>query len=67
MDRGMEFPVRMPEDLRSVLHPKIHGSGIGLAISRQFVKARGGDLKLYGRDGGGTVAEVIMPSSLHLE
>lgn len=40
---------------------KIHGSGIGLAICRQFVKARGGNLKLYPREGGGTVAEVIIP------
>ncbi|MCI2076092.1 MAG: ATP-binding protein [Sphaerochaeta sp.] len=68
MDRGDGIP---RQDAKKIFDPffttKIHGSGIGLAISRQFVKARGGDLKLYGRDGGGTVAEVIMPSSLHLE
>ncbi|MFA7371484.1 MAG: HAMP domain-containing sensor histidine kinase, partial [Sphaerochaetaceae bacterium] len=40
---------------------KIHGSGIGLAICRQFVRAQNGNLKLYSRDGGGTVAEVIIP------
>lgn len=39
---------------------KIHGSGIGLSISRQFLRARGGDIKLYPRDGGGTVVEVII-------
>lgn len=44
---------------------KIHGSGIGLSISRQFVKARGGNIKLYPREGGGTVAEVVLPRSLH--
>ena len=39
---------------------KIHGSGIGLSISRQFLRARGGDIKLYPRSGGGTVAEVTI-------
>lgn len=41
---------------------KIYGSGIGLAICRQFVRALGGDLKLSKREGGGTVALVILPS-----
>lgn len=53
------------ENLEKIFDPffttKIHGSGIGLAICRQFVRARGGNLKLYARDGGGTVAEVILP------
>ena len=40
---------------------KIHGSGIGLAISQQFVRAADGSLRLYSRDGGGTVAEVSLP------
>ena len=39
---------------------KIHGSGIGLSISRQFLRARGGDIKLYPRQGGGSVAEVTI-------
>lgn len=39
---------------------KIHGSGIGLSISRQFLASRGGDIKLYPRDGGGTVVEVTI-------
>lgn len=42
---------------------KINGSGIGLSISREFVAAVGGTLKLYDRDGGGTIAEVVLPSS----
>ncbi len=42
---------------------KINGSGIGLSISREFVTAVGGTLKLYDRDGGGTVAEVTLPCS----
>ena len=40
---------------------KIHGSGIGLSISQQFVRAAGGSLRLYSREGGGTVAEVSLP------
>ena len=40
---------------------KINGSGIGLSISREFVTAVGGTLKLYDREGGGTVAEVVLP------
>ncbi|MSU06374.1 HAMP domain-containing histidine kinase [Spirochaetales bacterium NM-380-WT-3C1] len=39
---------------------KIHGSGIGLSISRQFLRARGGDIKLYPRPDGGSVAEVTI-------
>lgn len=39
---------------------KIHGSGIGLSISRQFLRARGGDIRLSPRSGGGTVAEVTI-------
>ncbi len=42
---------------------KINGSGIGLSISREFVTAAGGTLRLYDRDGGGTVAEVVLPCS----
>lgn len=54
-----------PEAQKKMFNPffttKIHGSGIGLSISRQFVRARGGTLKLRPRDGGGTVVEVILP------
>lgn len=41
---------------------KINGSGIGLSISSQFVKAAGGKLRLYSRNGGGTVAEAVLPA-----
>lgn len=40
---------------------KIHGSGIGLSISRQFVHAQHGQIRLSSRDGGGTSVEVILP------
>lgn len=42
---------------------KTTGSGIGLSITRQFVNARGGSLNLFPREGGGTVAQVILPTS----
>ncbi|HCG63604.1 MAG TPA: two-component sensor histidine kinase [Sphaerochaeta sp.] len=62
-DRGEGIP---EQNLEKIFDPffttKIHGSGIGLAICRQFIRARGGNLKLYAREGGGTVAEVILPS-----
>ena len=63
-DRGDGIP---EENLDKIFDPffttKIYGSGIGLSICRQFVKARGGNLKLYPREGGGTVAEVILPKA----
>ncbi|NCB01169.1 MAG: HAMP domain-containing histidine kinase [Spirochaetia bacterium] len=40
---------------------KVHGSGIGLSISRQFVRARNGDLKIYNREDKGVTVEVILP------
>lgn len=59
MDRGDGLP---KEGRQKLFDPffttKIHGSGIGLSISKQFLNARGGDIKLYDREGGGTVAEV---------
>lgn len=66
MDRGNGIK---SEDEKKIFDPffttKIHGSGIGLSISRQFVRARGGNVRLYSRDGGGTVAEVVLPRSIH--
>ncbi len=66
MDRGEGIAAT---ELRKIFDPffttKIHGSGIGLSISRQFVKARGGNLRLYRREGGGTVAEVVLSRSIH--
>ena len=54
------------ENLEKIFDPffttKIYGSGIGLSICRQFVRARGGNIRLQRREGGGTVAEVILPS-----
>ncbi len=62
MDRGNGLPKETKEKLFDPFFTtKIHGSGIGLSISKQFVEARGGTLKLYDREGGGTVSEVTLP------
>ncbi|MCQ2412631.1 MAG: HAMP domain-containing histidine kinase [Sphaerochaetaceae bacterium] len=62
MDRGDGLPRQARDKLFDPFYTtKIHGSGIGLAISKQFVEAQGGSLKLSDRDGGGTVAEVVLP------
>ena len=62
MDRGDGLPEGTREKLFDPFFTtKIHGSGIGLSISKQFVEAQGGSLKLLDRDGGGTVAEVTLP------
>lgn len=62
MDRGSGLPQEAKEKLFDPFYTtKIHGSGIGLALSRDFVQAQGGRLKLYDRDGGGTIAEVNLP------
>ncbi|MBR4426344.1 MAG: HAMP domain-containing histidine kinase [Spirochaetales bacterium] len=62
MDSGDGLP---PDSREKLFDPffttKIHGSGIGLSISKQFVESRGGSLKLSDREGGGTVAEVTLP------
>ena len=60
-DRGVGIDAK---DQKKIFDPffttKIHGSGIGLAISMQFVKAVGGSLTLRRRSGGGTAAIVTL-------
>lgn len=46
---------------------KQNGSGIGLSISRQFIRAGKGSLNLFNRDGGGTIARVILPGKTELK
>ena len=39
------------------------GSGLGLALARNFVRAHGGDITLEDRDNGGLVVRVALPRS----
>lgn len=61
-DRGDGLP---PGDEKKLFDPfyttKIHGSGIGLAISLRFVEAARGTLKITPREGGGTQAVIRLP------
>lgn len=62
MDRGPG--VKHPE---RVFDPgvttKENGSGLGLTIARLLARQHGGDLQLFSRDGGGTVAELTLPGA----
>jgi two-component system sensor histidine kinase HydH len=62
-DRGKGIP---PELSQRVFDPfftdKVHGSGVGLSLSRRFVEAAGGTLALLPRRGGGTEARVTLPA-----
>ena len=40
----------------------MHGSGIGLTISRYLVEAQGGSIGLHSQVGEGTVAVVTLPA-----
>ncbi|MGA2613327.1 MAG: ATP-binding protein [Spirochaetia bacterium] len=62
-DRGKGIA---PELLEKVFDPfftdKVHGSGVGLSLSRRFVEAAGGTLTLAARNGGGTEARIALPA-----
>jgi two-component system sensor histidine kinase HydH len=61
-DRGVGLPSGAKDQIYNPFYTtKTTGSGIGLSISRQFITARDGSIILYPREGGGTVAEVILP------
>jgi len=42
---------------------KTKGFGIGLFLSKRFVEAAGGTLKVEPRDGGGTIARITLPEA----
>ena len=64
MDRGDGLQKNVSKEMYfdPFFTTKIQGSGIGLAISKQFINARGGSIKLYSREGGGTVVQVLLSS-----
>jgi len=62
-DRGDGLPDELTETLFDPFFTtKTKGSGIGLSISRQFVVAAEGKLSLESRNGGGTIARVVLPA-----
>jgi two-component system sensor histidine kinase HydH len=64
-DRGAGLPDGAKDQIYNPFYTtKTTGSGIGLSISKQFITARNGSIILYPREGGGTVAEVILPITL---
>ncbi len=61
LDRGSGFDAK---DQKKIFDPffttKIHGSGIGLSIAMQFIKASGGMIKIENREGGGASVKVLL-------
>jgi signal transduction histidine kinase len=62
-DRGKGIPAGLSEKVFDPFFTdKLHGSGIGLSLSRRIVEAAGGNLTLVQRHGGGTEARVTLPA-----
>ena len=61
-DRGVGLPkgIKADELFNAFYTTKIKGSGIGLSICSQFVEAQGGTINIYDREGGGSVADVVL-------
>jgi two-component system CheB/CheR fusion protein len=64
LDRGAGFGDTDAERLFEAFHTtKKSGTGLGLAIVRRLVTLQGGTVTLARRDGGGTVASLILPAA----
>jgi two-component system sensor histidine kinase HydH len=62
LDRGVGVPAYAGDKIFDPFYTsKISGSGVGLAISKRFVEAAGGELSLQNRKGGGTEAVIRLP------
>ena len=60
-DRGPGLPpsLRAPGEV-----PGVAAGGLGLEIAASLARAHGGELRLEDREGGGTVARVLLPAAL---
>jgi signal transduction histidine kinase len=62
LDRGEGLPADAGEKIFDPFYTnKINGSGVGLSISKRFVEAGGGTLKIHNRKDGGAQAVVTLP------
>ncbi len=62
LDRGSGIPAEnLARMFSAFFTTKSRGSGIGLQICRRFVESAGGRLSLEPRQGGGTIARIVLP------
>ena len=61
-DRGPGIPDEVREKIFAPFFTtKSCGTGLGLPIVKRLIEAQGGTVGLSPRDGGGTVAEIVLP------
>jgi signal transduction histidine kinase len=65
LDRGPGLPPGDPEELFQLFRQggtaKAGGMGVGLHVVRELAQSLGGSVQLLAREGGGTVARVLLP------
>jgi signal transduction histidine kinase len=65
-DRGPGVPEQEREHIfepfyRLRAQPQADGAGLGLSLVRQIARRHGGEVRCLGREGGGSVFEVVLP------